>query len=574
MGFLGGLLPRNPAKYLLAAFILQSVYILSFQHSAKSQAQIQRTTLTKHYSLGETLAHSSGAEDHGLMGVKVAALADLAGHYLENPSLDTREVNDVVAQLFPWWDPAMMEYYPWKRLQSWKERIVSSVIESSSKTGTGPHTGIVMSVMDSFAKEAAHLIGSLRNVHGCRLPIAIAYMGDDDLGPRTREFLRRRAADISFIDLTAVFDQDLVHLEGYAIKPFALLASPYPRTILMDADAVFFANPDNLFDEYPGLRDTGALFFHDRNINSGSDRHDWLERQLEAAGRPPSAYLNESSLFYRRYSSEEADAAVVCVDKSRVGLYMAVLFTCWMNTKEVRDLSTFRVWHGDKESYWVATELMGVPYAFEPWYAARLSQSQETGIQLLMDDEHEWKKQHPGLSGETAWDDGGSDLQQQSETPPPEHSSCTLHMAHSDAWGIEPLWANGALWYDKGNKDHGLGNWTHWYLGDRVHAVLEAYPDPKSDGSGDSTGNDNNDEGDDDAAKKRQEEVEQKILATQPEWLFMDWPRDYTTCFKRDHSRWRQLSPDFRYRLERMQDEVRRVEIEYEIEMGERGGDD
>ncbi|OQV00071.1 hypothetical protein CLAIMM_05620 [Cladophialophora immunda] len=553
MAFLGTLLPRNPAKYLLAAFILQTVYILFFHHNAREQAQIQRTTLTKHYSLGETFAHDMSSEDHGLMSTKVAALSGLAEHYLENPSLDTHEVSDVVSQLFPWWDPATLKYYPWKKLQSWKSRIISSM-ESA-----GPSTGIVMSVMDSFAKEAAHLIGFLRNVHGCQLPIAIAYVGDDDLRPQTREFLRRRARDISFIDLTTIFDQQLVHLEGYAIKPFALLASPYPRTILVDADAVFFANPDKLFDEYPGLRDTGALFFHDRNINSGSERHDWLGRQLEAAGRSPSAYLNESSLFYRRYSSEEADAAVVCVDKSRVGLYMAVLFTCWMNTKEVRDASTFRIWHGDKESYWVSTELMGVPYSFEPWYAARMSQSQETGIELLLDDDKEWEKQHPRLSGAPQQDDASSNHK---ETPPPAHSSCTLHMAHADAWGIEPLWANGALWYDKGNKDHGISNWTHWYLGDRVHDVLEAYPAPESlAGSGGDV--------DDDAAKKRQEEVEQKILATQPEWLFMDWPRDYQTCFQRDHPRWRQLSDDFRDRLERMQGEMRRVEVDYEIEIGD-----
>ncbi|KIX94879.1 uncharacterized protein Z520_09569 [Fonsecaea multimorphosa CBS 102226] len=553
MAFLAALLPRSPAKYLLAAFILQTLYILFFHHSAREQAQIQRTTLTKHYSLGETLAHDISNEDHGLMSIKVAALSDLAEHYLENPSLDTYEVNAVVSQLLPWWNPSTLKYYPWKKLQSWKSRIIYSM------ESRGPSTGIVISVMDSFAKEAAHLIGTLRNVHGCKLPISIAYVGDDDLRPQTREFLRRRAKDISFIDLTTIFDEELVHLQGYAIKPFALLASPYPRTILMDADAIFFSKPDTMFDEYPSLRDTGALFFHDRNIISGFNRQDWLERQMEAAGRDPSASLSESSLFYRRLTSEEADAAVVCVDKSRVGLYMAVLFMCWMNTKDVREASTFRIWHGDKESYWVATELMGVPYSFEPWYSARMSQSQETGIPLLLDDDNEWKKKHP----RPAVSASSNNL----ETPPPDHSSCTLHMAHSDAWGIEPLWANGALWYDKGNKDHGLSNWTHWYLGERVHDVLQAYdPKPESDGSGD--GDDNHKEGDDDeATKKRQEELEQKILATQPEWLFMDWPKDYKTCFKRDQPRWRQLSRDFRARLERMQDEVRRVEIEYEVEM-------
>ena len=60
------------------------------------------------------------------------------------------------------------------------------------------------------------------------------------------------------------------------MKPFALLASKYPRTILVDADAIFLRSPDDLFDQHAGLSETGALFYHDRAI--GSD--DGLERQL------------------------------------------------------------------------------------------------------------------------------------------------------------------------------------------------------------------------------------------------------------------------------------------------------
>ncbi|KIW89440.1 uncharacterized protein Z519_09596 [Cladophialophora bantiana CBS 173.52] len=171
-----------------------------------------------------------------------------------------------------------------------------------------------------------------------------------------------------------------------------------------------------------------------------------------------------------------------------------------MNTKEVRNTSTFKIWHGDKESYWLSTELMGVPYSFETWYAARMCQSQEIGIQLFLDDDDEWKKQHPEPLKEP------QNVFNHTGSPPPERSSCTLHIAHSDAWGTEPLWANSALWYNKGNKQHGISNWTHWYLGEPVHAVLGAYSDQNSDGSGD----------DKDDTAKEQQGVERKIWPPSP----------------------------------------------------------
>ena len=129
------------------------------------------------------------------------------------------------------------------------------------------------------------------------------------------------------------------------------------------------------------------MFFHDRSMENGNipTRQEWLKAQLKQAGRVPSAHLTNSSLFYRRHIDEEADAALVAVDKSRPSAYMAIAFACWMTIKEVRDAITYHRWFGDKDTYWLAAELAGVPYAFEPWSSARLAQepSVDKGRQLF-----------------------------------------------------------------------------------------------------------------------------------------------------------------------------------------------
>ena len=156
--------------------------------------------------------------------------------------------------------------------------------------------------------------------------------------------------------------------------------------------------------------------------------------------------MNYSSLFYRNYIGEEADAAVVCIDKSRPKLYMAMVFACWMNVPEVRDAVTWQMWYGDKESYWLAAELMGVPYSFEAWSSARMAQSQADGVPVaapasseeLEAAEEQQKEKKPPRTRRGAWENLTSDdhIRSKNSTPPADRR-CTTHMVHSSAAGHE-----------------------------------------------------------------------------------------------------------------------------------------
>ena len=139
------------------------------------------------------------------------------------------------------------------------------------------------------------------------------------------------------------------------------------------ADAVFLRSPDSIFEEHPALIGTGTLFFHDRAATGGDDnRRNWVKDQIKAAGIQPSNYFATESLFYEGAAWYEQDSGVVAMDRSRPHVILGLMFTTWMNTKRVRDEVTYKVFYGDKESFWVAMELAGFEYAFQPWYAGTM----------------------------------------------------------------------------------------------------------------------------------------------------------------------------------------------------------
>ncbi|KAK4946415.1 hypothetical protein LTR10_014614 [Elasticomyces elasticus] len=534
------MLSKHPSPYrrslvtVLAAALLLQIFIFTRFHAADSvQRQSQPQTASLHESVGALFTANVTPKDFGLKGKKVAALAELAKHYQQNPFLPTASLEAAVIREFPWWNPDKLQYVPW-RTRSW--------FKSWSQGALETNIGIVLCVGEKNAWEAGHLIVTLRNVLRSKLPVEVAYGGDEDLSPRTRAFLQSLGSNLHFIDLAAIYDDNLVGLSGWAMKPFALLASRFARTILVDADVVFFSKPDNAFDEHSSLRETGTLFYHDRCITMywTHGRQAWLNEELNNAERLPSSRLNDSSLFFRGYVGEEADSAVVFVDRSRPELYLSMVFAAWMNTEEIRDSFTYQMFYGDKETYWLATELSGSPYSFEPYSAALLAE-----CEVKSDDEHT--------------------IASASETT--TIRTCTNHMAHANAAGDAPFWANAAVWKDKNYKNLGFVNWTHWFLGDGIADAINAAKPPSMGSFSATTGDqdsasvpvdvDGNANGsvttDDGSAEKMQ----RLIMSTQPDW------GAGAGCTQHDESKWRELSPGLQTTLKAVLAEAHAISKEY-----------
>lgn len=234
--------------------------------------------------------------------------------------------------------------------------------------------GIVMPVggSDNNIRFAGHLIASLREVLGCKLPIEIAYAGDDDLPKKAREALASldSTGHISFLNVWDVFDDETLRLKegGWAIKPFAALASHFEQIILLDADSVFLQNPETLFRQKPYTK-TGAYMFHDRLLwqHGFGARHRWWHDQI----KEPSAALDKSLVWTHDWS-EECDSGVVVLDKSKIPVFVGLVHTAWQNTYDVREEVTYNLMYGDKESWWLGMEYAGADYEFEEHYGSIL----------------------------------------------------------------------------------------------------------------------------------------------------------------------------------------------------------
>lgn len=181
--------------------------------------------------------------------------------------------------------------------------------------------GIVFTAGD---KQAPYLLTSIRSIRnqGCDLPIEVMYLGNDDLSESSRDKLESLPNVVSR-DLSLMVHDEGWRLAGWAAKPFAILLSSFREVIFIDADALFFRNPEELFSE-PSYQETGALFFKDRLIMPESKK-DFLRQILPM----PISKQARSSRFWTGESGHMQESGVVVVDKWRH--FVALLTVARMN---------------------------------------------------------------------------------------------------------------------------------------------------------------------------------------------------------------------------------------------------
>ncbi|KAJ3062998.1 hypothetical protein HDU98_001125 [Podochytrium sp. JEL0797] len=221
-----------------------------------------------------------------------------------------------------------------------------------------PDMGIVFSVGVWHFELATVGIMALREVLGCSLPIEVHYLGVGDL---TQNMLDIFDAMPGVTTVNIYSRLPNIDVEGWAIKPFSILAANFRNVLFIDADALFFQNPEVIVRQSQIYKEFGQLFYHDRSLVK--DQHlDWFlkidpEMSKYAAGL---RYTNG-------LSTHEMESGVVVVDKGRTGILHALILTCQMNDKEERS-EAYNHMHGDKETFWMSWDLVRTPYRFTPNY--------------------------------------------------------------------------------------------------------------------------------------------------------------------------------------------------------------
>ncbi|ORX75093.1 hypothetical protein BCR32DRAFT_329960 [Anaeromyces robustus] len=240
--------------------------------------------------------------------------------------------------------------YPW--LYGFRFKSLGGMI----KTFKGK--GIVMSAGKQNFQFTKNTIDALRNIHNCTLPIEVFYNGKKDL-PKKYKNVLKSYKNVYVTDISLFFNNDIVDMKGWAIKPFSILASRFEEVIFMDAGVVYLKDPKILF-ENKIYQKTGTLFFRDRTIYPGSNKSSkWIKSWLEN----PLSETKELR-FMKEESRQEMESSTIVIHKLKT--LLGVLAVCKLNEKKIHEKVINKKIYEDKETFWIGYDLARQHYSMNP----------------------------------------------------------------------------------------------------------------------------------------------------------------------------------------------------------------
>ncbi|KAI9331344.1 mannosyltransferase putative-domain-containing protein [Obelidium mucronatum] len=247
-----------------------------------------------------------------------------------------------------------------------------------------------------------HAILSLREIFGINAPIEVHYGGDADLHPKLAEAFNK-LPNVKAVNLVEIFPIEAAEFFWTSLKPFAILATSFRTAIYMDTDVLFFTNPIQILQSEL-FKKTGQLYYHDRTMLNPQ----WFEGPKWLSSLITSPSPSSKSLRYMNgHSVHEMDSSFMVVDKGRPGILFSLLLTCRMNSKLEREKTTYVKTYGDKESFWIANELLRVPFSFNSHLGGVEGRTVVCGPWLL----------HVNESGDPFFWNGGGVLKDRTATP-------------------------------------------------------------------------------------------------------------------------------------------------------------
>ncbi|OAD07974.1 glycosyltransferase family 71 protein, partial [Mucor lusitanicus CBS 277.49] len=222
--------------------------------------------------------------------------------------------------------------------------------------------GILLCVGNNQFKFAATTIRAIREIFHNTLPIEVFFIRDADLHQAKRHYLKSEFQDVHLVKLQDYVSDYYTQFGGWAMKPFAMLASRYTEVIMMDADVFYFQDPALLFED-EGYKATGSLFYYDRTLFPNKTKGpDWMRSFL-----PSMSSFVPNSRWFKQESVHEQESGVVIMNKRKA--LLGLLSTCKLNSKTEREEVVYKRVYGDKETFWIGFEVMQTPYAFVKSFA-------------------------------------------------------------------------------------------------------------------------------------------------------------------------------------------------------------
>ncbi|KAF6010210.1 hypothetical protein HII12_002916 [Brettanomyces bruxellensis] len=297
--------------------------------------------------------------------------------------------------------------------------------------------GIVLTASDEYVPELLGLLAVLRAEEPDSIPIQIFYTQGTLSDESKRKIIKRATEDengiasrpiapwslnkqprklnITFVDVTGAIKSEYLQLfNGWGNKLLAYLYNSFEETIMMDTDTVPLGPLSNFFgsQEY---RQSSTVFFRDREmLYKLAPQVVSMFKECQV-GTLEQGYLNirpnqgdplRSRLFDNSLKDMMESGLVVINRKDH---FDAVIASFIMQmTEPIKN-----VFHGDKEFFWVAEELMGNRYRFNKNPAG------SAGVLSKLSVEHPW------------------------------HRVCSTHPAHFSDDTKTLLWLNSGFLYCK-----------------------------------------------------------------------------------------------------------------------------
>ena len=231
------------------------------------------------------------------------------------------------------------DWWKWPQTREAYQRLSRAVVDSllPSLNECDGRGIVICGGGDRLFANAFVCIKMLRHV-GCRLPVQLWHL-PNEVDDVMRELVAPLGvACIDASEVEARIRRKARILNGWELKPFAILGCPYEEVLLIDADNVPVMDPTRLFDARP-YREAGAAFWPDFG-RLDADREIWAICEVPFRDEP------------------EFETGQILVNRRRC--WRALWLT--MHYNEHSDYY-YRFVHGDKETFHMAFLRTETPFA-------------------------------------------------------------------------------------------------------------------------------------------------------------------------------------------------------------------
>ena len=200
---------------------------------------------------------------------------------------------------------------------------------------------------------------------GCKLPVEVWYLGEFELSGQQKELLR--PFNVRLVNGLRVGDKRRI-LNGWELKPHAVLHSAFEEVLWLDADCVPVVDPTPFF-EWPQFKAYDAVFWPDFPTWTWTPKH-WETVGLPCPKMAERCPRNEvDGKFGKRIPigyPNPIESGAIMLRKTEPLVSHALRFTSFLCDHSEYWFDTHNTFHGDKDMFYLAWHWHKLRYAM-PW---------------------------------------------------------------------------------------------------------------------------------------------------------------------------------------------------------------